>query len=75
MSTGTVCWKSSTGLGTCGKRRRRQIVDNLPEADGVRDIAASSISDDQLDEEILDGKSDREAKQGLFQFYWLTTTR
>merc|ERR1711956_156238 len=80
VSTSTVCFLStSSGILTCGKRRRRSLVVNgiSGEAGQIQPMSASSFdeeSDSNLKLESGAEDPTTSDRDGRFLLYWLTTT-
>merc|ERR1719480_74416 len=80
VSTSTICFISTnTGFTTCGKRRRRNILeDGISGAAGqIQPMSASSFDDEaDFSTKVDSGAEDPTTsdRDGRFLLYWLTTT-
>merc|ERR1712061_32927 len=68
ISTGSVCYISSTSLTTCSGRKRRAIS-----FDGAQ-LDQSDVEPSQLTEGVRSSKELGMDRKGKFLLYWITTT-
>merc|ERR1719225_2154786 len=68
ISTGSVCYISSTSLTTCSGRKRRSIL-----YDGAQ-LDQSDVEPSQLTEGVRSSKELGSDRKGKFLLYWITTT-
>merc|ERR1711863_18407 len=68
ISTGSVCYISSTSLTTCSGRKRRAIS-----FDGAQ-LDQSDVEPSQLTEGVRSSKELGTDRKGKFLLYWITTT-
>merc|ERR1712044_135022 len=77
LLTQTICFMSSTTLGTCARKKRFTNVELQVPLDGASQPSRTQDLDDAVDKaapEIQDSKDVDTKRDARFLVYWLTTT-
>merc|ERR1712032_1746501 len=76
ISTTTLCFKSSTALSACARRKKRELLADNAVTDGTAtiDIAGVTRTEKEGSSPELAGTKEEVRREGKFFLYWMTTT-